>query len=127
MSNLQEMLPVLYSEGVMKGRLTLERFAAVTSANSARLLGLYPRKGVIAAGSDADIVLWDPRERMTIRARNGYSRADFSVYEGWEITGVPRMTIRAGEILYSEGAVKADASLGRVLRRAANLEQCDDA
>lgn len=117
MSNLQEMLPMLYSEGVLKGRLTLERFVQVTSTNAAKLLGLYPKKGVIAVGADADLNIWDPGETLTIRAEDGYSRADFSLYDGWTVTGVPRMTLRRGEIVYGGGKFNARAGSGRLLRR----------
>jgi dihydropyrimidinase len=117
MANLQEMLPMLYSEGVLKGRLTLERFVQVTSTNAANLLGLYPQKGVVAVGSDADLNIWDPKQTVTFRAEDGFSRADFSLYEGWAVTGVPRMTIRHGEIVYGGGKLTVSPGSGRLLRR----------
>jgi dihydropyrimidinase len=117
MSNLQEMLLVLYSEAVLRGRLSVERFVQVTSTNPAKLLSLYPRKGIIAVGADADITIWDPRQTLTFHAQDGYSRADFSLYEGWTLTGVPRMTIRRGEIAYRDGRITAVAGSGRVLSR----------
>ena len=82
LSNLQVVRPMLYSEGVVRGRISEERFVAVTSTNAAKLFGLYPRKGTIAVGSDADIVLWDPDETRTIRDEDMLSGAGFSVYSG---------------------------------------------
>lgn len=108
---------MLYSEGVLKGRLTLERFVQVTSTNAANLLGLYPQKGVVAVGSDADLNIWDPKQTVTFRAEDGFSRADFSLYEGWAVTGVPRMTIRHGEIVYGGGKLTVSPGSGRLLRR----------
>lgn len=119
MSNLQEMLPMLYSEGVVRGRLTLEQFVQVTSTHAARLLSLYPRKGCIAVGSDADMVLWDPERSLTITLANRYSRADFSIFDGITVTGVPRWTMRAGEMVFRDDEIMATASRGSVLRRPA--------
>jgi dihydropyrimidinase len=118
MSNLQEVRPMLYSEGVRKGRLSVEQFVAVTSTNAARLFGLYPRKGTIAVGSDADIVLWDPTETRTIRDRDVLSRSGFSLYSGWTVTGWPRMTIRRGEVVYEHGGVTGRPGTGMLLHRA---------
>jgi dihydropyrimidinase len=117
MSNLQVMLPMLYSEGVLKGRLSLERFVAITSTNAARLFGLLPHKGVLEAGSDADIAVWDPAQETTIRAGKGYTREDFSIYEGWKVTGSPRLTLRRGEIVCENGRVDAAPGTGRLLVR----------
>jgi dihydropyrimidinase len=115
--NLQEMLPVLYSEGVAKGRITVERFVQITSTNPAKLFGLYPRKGTIAVGSDADLVLWAPEEKRTIRSDMLLSRAGFSLFEGWEVTGWPQLTIRRGEVVYEGGRITAPPGSGQVLRR----------
>lgn len=115
--NLQEMLPVLFSEGVAKGRIPVERFVEITSTNPARLFGLYPGKGTIAVGSDADLVLWAPEERRTIRNDMLLSRAGFSLFEGWEVTGWPHLTIRRGDVVYEEGRITAQPGSGRLLRR----------
>jgi dihydropyrimidinase len=115
--NLQEMFPVLYSEGVVKGRLSLERFVELYSTNSAKLFGLYPRKGTIAVGSDADLVIWDPDETREIERDGLFSRAGFSLFEGWTVTGWPRMTIRRGEVAYENGRITAQPGSGQVLRR----------
>ena len=114
-NDLQFMIPLLYSEGVRNGRLSLERFVALTSTNAARLFGLYPRKGSISVGADADLVLWDPDETRQVPGGEVFSRAGFSVYEGWAVTGWPQMTIRRGEVVYHEGRITARPGSGRAL------------
>ena len=118
MSNLQVMLPMLYSEGVRDGRITLERFVEVSAANPAKLFGLYPRKGAIAVGSDADLVLWDPRETRTIRDEDMFSGSGYSVHAGRVVTGWPTLTLRRGEIVYRDGEVLGAPGSGELLRRA---------
>ncbi len=108
---------MLYSEGVVRGRISEERLVAVTSTNPARLFGLYPRKGAIAVGSDADIVLWDPDETRTIRDEDMFSGAGFSVYSGREVTGWAVMTLRRGEVVYENGEIRAGPGSGALLRR----------
>ena len=115
--NLQTMLPMLYSEGVRDGKFSLEQLVSLTSTNVAKLFGLYPRKGTIAIGSDADLVLWDPDERRVIRDEDMLSRADHSIYSGMEITGWPVMTIRRGEVVYANGKVSGAPGSGTLVRR----------
>ena len=117
MSNLQVMLPMLYSDGVNDGRISLERFVEVTSSNPARLFGLYPRKGTIAVGSDADLVLWDPNETRTIRNEDMFSGSGYSIHAGREVTGWPQLTIRRGEVVYRDGEVLGTAGSGELVRR----------
>ncbi len=117
--NLQEMLPLLHSEGVVKGRITLERFVEISSTNPARLFGLYPRKGTIAVGSDADLALWDPTEQRRLRLADMKSRGGFSLFDGWEVTGWPQMTIRRGEVVYENGRITAEPGSGELLKRGA--------
>jgi dihydropyrimidinase len=113
--NLQLLLPMLYSEGVRRGRLSLQRMVDVTSANAARLFGLYPRKGALGVGSDADIVVLDPEHMRTVTASMLKSHADYSVYEGWDVTGWPVVTIRRGEVVYRDDQVVGRAGSGQVL------------
>jgi dihydropyrimidinase len=112
-ADLDVMLPMFWSEGVSAGRISRQRFADVTSTYAARLLGLYPRKGRIAPGSDADLVLWDPSETRPVRAETFESASDYSPYEGWQVTGWPVMTISRGEVIARNGAV--DARRGRAM------------
>ena len=116
-SNLQLSLPMLYSEGVLKRKLSLSRFVALTSTNAAKLFGLYPRKGTIAVGSDADLVLWDPNQTRIVRGGDLLSRAGFSIYEGVEVTGWPQITIRRGQVVYEAGRITAEPGSGRLVPR----------
>lgn len=116
-SDLQFMLPMYFSEGVGKRGLTLERFVATSSTNAARIFGLYPTKGVIRAGSDADIAIWDPERTAVVRAEDDHSKSDYSPYEGWSVTGWPVTVIRRGEIVVESGRVVGAAASGRLVMR----------
>jgi dihydropyrimidinase len=113
--NLQTMLPMLYSEGVRRGRLSLDRFIDVTSRNAAKLFGLYPRKGALGVGSDADIVVFDPTAERVITPSMLKSRADYSVYDGWRVTGWPAQTLRRGEIVLDGDALLGQPGSGQLL------------
>ena len=117
MAGLETMVPMLYSQGVLKKRLSLNRMVEVTATNPARLFGLYPRKGTIQIGADADIVAFDPRARKTIRAEDMHSAADWDPFEGWEVEGWPRMTLSRGEVVVDCGKVLAPPGRGRLLKR----------
>jgi dihydropyrimidinase len=117
MSNLETIFPMLYSEGVGKGRLSLTRCVEVMSTNPAKLFGVYPQKGTIAVGSDADIVVFDPKKDVTIRHRDMHSRSDYELYEGFQVTGWPAMTLSRGEIIVDNGKVLGSAGRGKLLRR----------
>lgn len=117
--NLQTMLPMLYSEGVRTGRLSLGRLVEVTATNAAKLFGLYPRKGTIAVGSDADIVVFDPDLTRTIDSAMLKSNCDYSVYEGWTVTGWPTITLRRGEIAFHDDTVLAQPGSGQLVARGA--------
>ena len=117
MNNLQVMRPMLYSEGVRTGRIRVEQFVALTATTPAKLFGLYPAKGTIAAGSDADLVVWDPDETRTIRDEDALSNTGFSIHAGRVVTGWPVMTIRRGEVVYENGLVRGAAGSGRLAPR----------
>jgi dihydropyrimidinase len=114
-NTLQDYPPMMFSEGVMKDRITLEQFVAVTSTNAAKIFGMYPRKGVIQVGSDADIVIWDPTKRKILNDADQLSRAKYSTYAGKEVTGLPITTIRRGEIVYDQGKVLGQPGSGRFI------------
>ena len=116
-ADLETCLPMLYSAGVLTGRITAERFVAITATNPARLFGLYPQKGTIAVGSDADFVAWDDRRVRVIDGASMYSRADYSPYDGFEVRGWPKWTVSRGEVVVEDGAVTAAAGRGRLVRR----------
>jgi dihydropyrimidinase len=116
-ADLETLMPMLYSEGVATGRISLDRFVELTSAAAARLFGLYPRKGTIAVGADADLALWDPQLRKVIDGSRMSSRAGYSVYDGWTVQGWPRYVIRRGEVVLADGTCTAQPGSGRWVRR----------
>jgi dihydropyrimidinase len=95
-------VPIVFQEGVLKRGLDLRRFVEVVSTNSAKILGLYPKKGVIAPGSDADLVIIDPEREHSLNAADLHQGTDLSVYEGMEVTGWPWMTILRGKIIVED-------------------------
>jgi dihydropyrimidinase len=120
-SDLGTLLPLLFSEGVRRGRLSLERFVAVTATNAARIFGLYPRKGAIEVGSDADVAIWDADASRTITTGDLIGRSDHTLYEGWQVTGWPETTISRGEVIYADGEVVAEPGRGAWVRREREL------
>lgn len=118
-SNLQHMLPMYFSEAVLERKMPLERFVQTTSTNAARRFGMYPRKGVIRPGSDADIVVWDAARTAPVRGADDLSNADYSVYEGRSVTGWPATVIRRGEIVCEGLDVRGAPGSGELVSRAA--------
>jgi dihydropyrimidinase len=116
-ADLETLMPMLYSEGVRPGRISLDQFVEVTSANAARIFSLYPRKGAIAVGSDADIALWDPGHRRTIDGAHMQSRSGYSVYDGWQVQGWPRSVLRRGQLVLADNQLTARPGDGQWLRR----------
>jgi dihydropyrimidinase len=110
-------LPLLFSEGVVKKRIDLNRFVALTSTNHAKLYGLYPRKGTIAVGADADIVIWDPEKRVTIKHELIGDGSDYTPYEGLEVIGWPIRTIVRGTTIMLNGEVVGARGYGSYLSR----------
>ena len=105
-------LPILFSEGVSKGRISAERFVALTATNPAKLFGIYPRKGTIAIGSDADLTFWDPAREVTISQSLLHHDCDYTPYEGMAVTGWPVRTILRGRTIMSEGDVTGTPANG---------------
>lgn len=120
-ADLDTMMPMLLSEGVHRRDLSLERLVAVTATNPARIFGLYPRKGTIAVGSDADVVLWDFGISRPVEGDKLRSRAGYSPYEGIKVAAWPRITIRRGDVAYEDGEVLVSPGSGRLLLRDATL------
>ena len=112
---LETRLPLLFSEGVRTGRITLNQFVALTATNPARLYGLNPRKGTIAIGSDADIAIWDPNKEVTIENGMLHHAVDYTPYEGMRVTGWPVTTLVRGERVWDDGRVIGRAGHGRFL------------
>ena len=118
MPGLELRLPLLYSEGVAKGRLTLSRFVALASSNPARLYGMFPRKGAIAVGSDADLVVWDPDREAVVRQASLHDAMDYTPFEGMRLKGWPACTVSRGEIVWDGESVHGEAGRGRFVPRA---------
>jgi dihydropyrimidinase len=116
-ADLETMLPMLFSAGVRTGRISLQRFISATSTNPARLFGLYPRKGTIAVGSDADLVVLDPQLHRTVDGKSMHSRSDYSAYDGREVYGWPRFTVSRGDVVLADGQVVAEPGRGQWLPR----------
>ena len=117
MNGLQDFLPVIWDVGVNKKRITPETFVAITATNPAKVMGLYPEKGRIAVGSDADIAIWDPKETRTIRDQDELSVAGHSFIAGRSVTGWPKITIRRGEVVWENRQIKSKAGSGRLAPR----------
>jgi len=115
---IENRLELLFSEGVAAGRISLNTFVAVTSTNAARIFGLFPRKGTIAVGSDADLVVFDPRARHTLSVETQHMRCDYSAYEGREVTGRCRTVVLRGAVAVHEGKIEIDKGYGQYLPRA---------
>lgn len=112
---LEIRLPLLFSEGVQKGRISLQQFVALTSTNHARLYGLYPRKGTIAVGSDADFAIWDADRDVTIRWKDLHDNVGYTPYEGREIKGWPVTVVSRGRVVVEDGKLNAERGSGQFL------------
>jgi dihydropyrimidinase len=110
---------MLYSEGVRKGRLTLARMVEVLATAPARIAGMYPRKGALAVESDADIVVFDPEARRTIRVADMHSACDYDPYDGWDVTGWPEVVIARGGVVFEGGGIVANPGRGHFVPRLA--------
>jgi dihydropyrimidinase len=110
-------LPILYSEGVGKRRISLNEFVALTATNHARTYGLYPNKGTIAVGSDADIAIWDPEKKVTISQSLMHGGCDYTPYEGLAVTGWPVSTMVRGQFVVRDGELVGKAGSGQYVPR----------
>lgn len=116
-ASTEVILAILHGQGVIKNRLTIERMVEVTSELPARLFGLFPKKGCLCAGSDADLVLFDPRADFALDAGNLHSNLTYSIYQGLHVQGRPVMTLRRGEVIASRGALMASPGSGQFIAR----------
>jgi dihydropyrimidinase len=110
-------MAVVWDAGVNSGRLTPNEFVRVTSTNAAQIFNLYPRKGALAVGSDADLVVWDPGARRTITTAQSRSKVGYNVFEGRTVTGVPVVTVANGKVVYERGDLRAVRGAGRYVKR----------
>ena len=114
---VEDRMHVLWHHGVNKGRLTPNEFVAVTSANAARIFNIYPRKGSISVGADADLVVWDPKKTRRISAKTHHQKVDFNIFEGMEVEGINTVTVANGRVVYKDGDVRTVKGAGRYVDR----------
>jgi len=114
---IEARLSMMYSEGVLKNRITTERLAEITSANPAKAYGLFPKKGAVMVGSDADLVVFDPEKEMVITGEASHDMADWSPFDGWKVQGVPQITISKGKVIVKNGEFTGKAGDGSFLAR----------
>jgi dihydropyrimidinase len=116
---IENRMQLIYNHGVNEGRISLNRFVEITSTAPARIFGMYPKKGTIAPGSDADIVIWDPNAEYTISASTHHMRVDYSMFEGCKVKGNARQVLSRGEVIVENGNYVGRVGRGQYLRRAA--------
>ncbi|TFW13746.1 dihydropyrimidinase [Massilia arenosa] len=116
---VEDRMSVVWDAGVNTGRLTPSEFVKVTSTNAAQIFNIYPRKGVVAVGADADLVVWDPQGTRTISAKTQFAKGDFNVFEGRTVKGINTHTIAQGKVVFSKGDLRAVEGAGRHIDRPA--------
>jgi dihydropyrimidinase len=114
---VEDRMAVLWHHGVGTGRLTANEFVRITSANAAQIFNLYPRKGSVSVGADADLVVWDPEGSRTISARTHHQKVDFNIFEGMTVKGVPSHTVSQGKVVWADGKLEAVKGAGRYIDR----------
>ncbi len=117
---LEDRMPMLWTHGVATGRITMNEFVAVTSTNIAKILNVYPKKGAVLVGSDADLVVWDPEKEKTISAGSQQSAIDYNVFEGKVVKGLPRYTLTRGQVAVNDGKVETREGHGEFVARDPN-------
>ncbi|MDQ7050924.1 MAG: amidohydrolase family protein [Enterobacterales bacterium] len=118
-AGVEDRMTMLWTHGVNSGKLTPQEFVAVTSTNSAKIFNIYPRKGCIQVGADADLVVWDPQASKTISAKTHHQNIDFNIFEGWQAKGVATHTICDGELRFADGDLRVQKGTGKYIKRPA--------
>ena len=116
-AGIEDRMAIIWDAGVNTGKLTMNEFVAGTSSNAAKIFNIYPQKGAITVGSDADIVVWDPKGTRTISAATHHQNIDFNIFEGREVTGIPTHTLSRGNLVYKEGDLRAVKGAGQYVKR----------
>ena len=114
---IEDRMPVMWTCGVGMGRITANQFVAYNSTNPAKIFGLYPRKGALLAGSDADLVIWDPEKKVKYGIARAHQRTDYNLYEGWELTGMPEKVFLRGKMIVDGDQWLGNAGEGQFLKR----------
>ena len=122
-AGMENRLHMIHHFGVREGRITLNRMVELFSTAPAKLFGMYPKKGTIAIGCDADVVIFDPEKRHTITARNHHSATDINIFEGTEVVGSPQLVLRRGEVIVEGGELLAQPGSGQFVKRAKFREE----
>jgi dihydropyrimidinase len=110
-------MPVMWTQGVVAGRITPKQFVALMSTNPAKIFGLYPRKGALLPGSDADIVIWDPNKKVHYGIKYAHHRTDYNLYEGWELHGYPEKVLLRGNLIVDGEKWMGKAGMGKYIYR----------
>lgn len=114
---VEERIPLIFSEGVMKNRISINKFVEVCCTNPAKIFGLYPKKGIIAVGSDADITIIDPNKEVVLTTDKLHSNVDYTAYEGFNLKGYPIFTILRGKVISKDGEFVGDKGYGKYIKR----------
>ena len=114
---IENRMELLYSEGVAKNKITLNKYVEVACTNPAKIFGMFPQKGTIAVGSDADIVIFDPKEKHTLSAKTHHMNVDYSGYEGWEVTGKVKTVLLRGKVAIENNHCNIDKGYGKFIKR----------
>ncbi len=107
----------MFSEGVVKNKITLNKYVEVACTNPAKIFGMFLRKGTISIGSDADLVIFDPNEKHTLSAKTHHMNVDYSGYEGWELTGKVKTVLLRGEVAIENNECKVEKGFGKFIKR----------
>jgi len=118
-AGVEDRMAVLWHEGVNSGKLTMNEFVSVTSTNAAKIFNIFPQKGSISIGADADIVVWDPEGSRTISAKTHHQNVDFNIFEGKTVKGIPTHTISRGKVVWANGELNAEQGAGQYINRPA--------
>lgn len=114
---IENRMELLFSEGVNKGKISLNKYVEVTSTNSAKIFGMFPRKGTIGIGADADLIIFDPNEEHTLSVKSHHMNVDYSGYEGWKLKGKCKQTILRGKVAVDDGKVRFQKGYGQYIKR----------
>jgi dihydropyrimidinase len=114
---IEHRMELLFSEGVNKGKITLQKFVELTSTNPAKIFGMFPQKGTLSVGADADIVIFDPKEKHTISAKTHHMNVDYSAYEGWKLTGKTKTVLLRGQVVIENDKCLVEKGYGKFIKR----------
>jgi dihydropyrimidinase len=114
---IENRMELLFSEGVNKGKISLNKYVEITSANSAKIFGMFPRKGTVGIGADADLIIFDPDEEHTLSVKNHHMNVDYSAYEGWKLKGKCKQTILRGKLVVDNGKANVSKGYGKYIKR----------